>query len=332
MKSQDNQVHTTLAPVIARYVAVKRALDRHFDAPAYHLTKLDRFLASRNATDLSAETLAAWSSTLSELSSSGRRQRMRIVYHFCLFRRRSEPGCFVPDPSQFPPPQPRSSLHIYTEDEITALLQAAEVLRPHAPSPLHRQVARLAVVLLYTTGLRRGELVRLTLGDYDATEQFLFIRETKFHKSRLVPLSSDAAHEMDVYLQDRRQPGFPCGADTPLLLNRHGGRLGYTGAGLGSLLRKLIREADIRTAKGRRPRVHDLRFTFAVNALLRWYRTGIDVQARLPALSIYMGHSSVVSTQYYLTFVDDLAHAACERFDQHCSRFLQPHSSSGEVR
>jgi hypothetical protein len=99
-----------------------------------------------------------------------------------------------------------------------------------------------------------------------------------------------------------------------------------------SLLRKLIREADIRTAKGRRPRVHDLRFTFAVNALLRWYRTGIDVQARLPALSIYMGHSSVVSTQYYLTFVDDLAHAACERFDQHCSRFLQPHSSSGEVR
>lgn len=322
MKPHD-EFSSALAPVIARYVGVKRALGRGFDVAHHHLTKLDRFLAGSHAPDLSRETFADWCSTLEHLTAGTRRNRMRIVYHLCLFRRRSEPGCFVPDPGQFPPPQPRCGPHIFTKGEIARLLIATQGLSPNAPSPLQMQVARLAVVLLYTTGLRRGELVRLTLGDYGAAEQVLVIRESKFHKSRLVPLSDDAVREMGKYLQDRRRQGFPCGAEAPLLVNRHGGLTSYTGAGLATLMRKLFRQAGIRTAAGRQPRVHDLRFTFAVHALLRWYRTGIDIQARLPALTTYMGHGSIASTQYYLTFVDDLAQAANERFERHCARFLQ---------
>lgn len=316
------ELDSPLGPVISRYVAVKRALGRSFDAPLYHLAKLDRFLASRNELDLNSTSFAAWCASLKGLSDSGRRQRMRIVYHFCLYRRRSESGCFVPDPTQFPPPRPRPLPYIFTEIEIASLLAVSANLPPNAPSPLHRQVARLAVVLLYTSGLRRGELVRLTLGDYDSAEGVLLIRETKFHKSRLIPLSEDAVREMDLYLRDRRRPGFPCGADGPLLLNGFGGPSGYTGAGLAVLLRKVFRQAGVRTAAGRPPRVHDLRFSFAVHALLRWYRAGIDVQARLPALTTYMGHGSIASTQYYLTFVGALARAASERFDRHCERFL----------
>jgi integrase/recombinase XerD len=317
-----DEVGSALAPVIARYVAVKRALGRRFDGAHYYLTKLDRFLAARHAPDLDGETFVEWCSTLQHLTAEARRNRMRIVYHLCLFRRRSEPGCFLPDPGQFPPPQPRSRPHIFTESEIARLLTAAEGLSPNAPSPLQKQVGRLAVVLLYTTGLRRGELVRLTLGDYGAAERVLVIRESKFHKSRLVPLSDDAVREMAKYLQDRWRPAFPCGAEAPLLLNRHGGLTGYTGAGLAMLMRKLYLQAGVHTVTGRRPRVHDLRFTFAVHALLRWYRTGVDVQARLPALTTYMGHGSIASTQYYLTFVDALAQAANERFERHCSPFL----------
>jgi integrase len=171
--------------------------------------------------------------------------------------------------------------------------------------------------------------VRLTLGDYDSPGQVLLVRKTKFYKSRLVPLSADAIVEIDHYLLDRLQPCFPCDDDSPLLLHRHGALTGYSGMGLGDLLRKLFPTAGIRNRAGRSPRVHDLRFTFAVHALLRWYRAGVDVQARLPALSTYMGHASIQSTQYYLTFFDAITQTAGERFEEYCSHFLPTTSSTG---
>lgn len=326
---EPGQFVSKLAPVIERYVSLKRALGRGFDTPRYLLGQLDRFLFARGARDLTAATFAAWTSSIEDLMASGRRQRMRVVYHLCLFRRQYEPTCFVPDPSQFPPSPPRPRPHIFSEAEIIKLLRTAETLEPNAPSPLHRQVARLGLVLLYTTGLRRGELVRLALGDYDTTERALLVRETKFHKTRLVPLSADAALEIEHFLQDRMRPGFPRNPDAPLLLTRHGGLTAHTGAGFGTLMRKLFRRASVRNREGRSPRVHDLRFTFAVHALLRWYHAGVDVQVRLPALSAYMGHGSIASTQYYLPFLDAVAEAASERFARHSSDFLGTASGPG---
>jgi integrase/recombinase XerD len=313
---------SAIGPVIARYVALKQALGRRYEPQRRVLAQFDRFLAALPAPDLTTATFGAWCSSIAHLKASGRRLRLRIVFHLCLYRRRSEPSCFVPDPSQFPPPQPRPRPHVFSEDEIARLLCAADALRPFGFSPLHRQVARLALVLLYTSGLRRGEIVRLTLSDYDPIEHVLLVRDSKFHKSRLVPLSPDAVREITRYLKDRRRPGLPCGADAPLLLHRRGRLSAYAGDGLRVLLRQLFGAAGVRTAAGRLPRVHDLRFTFAIHALSRWYRTGADVQARLPALATYMGHVSIVSTQYYLPFLDAVAQAASERFDRHCARFL----------
>jgi len=88
------------------------------------------------------------------------------------------------------------------------------------------------------------------------------------------------------------------------------------------LMRHLFQTAGVRTASGHLPRVHDLRFTFALHALLRWYRTGADVHARLPALATYMGHVSILSTQYYLPILDAGALEASEKFERHCTRFL----------
>ena len=313
---------SVLGPLIRRYLDLKRALGRRAESLQSVLARRDRFLALCQAEDLDQETFAAWGCSIAHLASNTRRQWMRVVYHLCLFRRRYAPNCFVPDPSQFPPRQPWPLPYIFSELEITRLLLAADAFKPNAPSPLHRPVTRLAIALLYTAGLRRGELARLTISDYDTTEHVLLIRETKFYKSRLIPLSGDAVVEIDRYLEQRLRPGLPRGADAPLLLHHHGGLSGYTGTGLGALVRKVIRATGIRTGAGRAPRVHDLRFTFAVHALLRWYCAGVDVQARLPALSTYMGHSSLVSTQHYLVFFDAIAQAASEQFDAHCAELL----------
>jgi integrase len=283
---------------------------------------LDRYLADHHAPDLTLESFTGWSRELEQLAVAERRQRMQVVYRFCQFRRRTEPGAFLPDPDQFPPAQPRPRPYIFTHAEIVRLLEATGSLKAGPQSPLYPQVARLSVALLYTAGLRRGEVVRLTLGDYERRDGLLLVRDTKFRKTRLLPLCEDAMREMESYLDVRDHPPFPRCAESPLLFNGFGGSTGYSHGGFGMLMRRLFREAGIRTPSGRTPRTHDLRFTFAVHALLRWYRSGVDVPSRLPVLSRYMGHVSIVSTQYYLGFLDAVVEAANERFERHCARFL----------
>ncbi len=182
---------------------------------------------------------------------------MRIVRNLCLYLHRTDPGCFVPDPSGFPAPHPPQRPHIFTEEQIVRLLRIATDLAPASTSPLRAEVYRLAIVLLYTVGLRRGELVRLVISDYDAAEHTLLVRASKFHKSRLVALSQDGAREMDRYLRARRCLWHH--ANAPLLVSSHGGLQPYTGASIRMGLCALFRAADVRTVKGHLPRVHDLR-------------------------------------------------------------------------
>ena len=327
-----NSARSPLGVVIDDYLTLKRALGRRFIGEGYVLAAFDRFLAARGSDRglFTSESFVAWCLTLAHLNPTTRRNRMRIVRNLCLYRRRTDPDCFVPDPSTFPSPQAPPRPHIFSEDEILRLLRAADELPPHSTSPLCGPMYRLAIVLLYTAGLRRGELVRLVLSDYDPVECTLLVRASKFHKSRLVALSPDAAREMEAYLLARRR--FPHGADSPLLVCSFRGLRARSGPGLGFSLRRLFRRAGIRTASGRPPRVHDLRHTHAVQVLRRWYQAGMDVQARLPALATSMGHVSVVSTAYYLALLDPVAEAACDRFARHCAALLPPSSNGGGER
>ena len=319
--SRSSTTHSPLAPIISRYIELKQALGRRYTTERIVLDHLDQFLAAQGpGAELTAEIFASWCTKTAHLTPGVRRSWMRIARNLCLYRERDEPGCFVPDPSGFPRPHRPRRPHLFSEDEIARLLQATDQLRPHANSPIYREVFRLAVVLLYTAGLRRGELVRLTLGDYDQLQRTLHIRVTKFHKSRLLPLSSDASREMEDYLAARRR--LPHGANAPLLCNRNRGLRPYTGAGLAQGLRRLFRRAGLQTATGELPRVHDLRHASAHQALLRWYRAGVDVESKLPALATYMGHVSIVSTQHYLALLEPFAREASARFARHCEPFL----------
>jgi len=316
-----------IGSAINRYLQLKRALGRRYAGEEQVLKSLDSFLTAE-ASDLTGDTFDRWCYTQEHLTSGVRRDRMRVVRNLCLYRRRTESACFVPDTLLFPPLHQPVQPYIFTETEIIRLFHAAGRLERLPVSPLRPELFRLALTLLYTTGLRRGELLRLTIGDYDPQERTLLVRESKFHKSRLLPLSTDASHELKDYLQARCAHRLPISPETPLIWNRGGGGRAYSGGGFWFALHRLFDKTKIRTPDGRLPRVHDLRHTFACHALLRWYRNEHDINAKLPLLAIYMGHVSIVSTQYYLHLIEPLATAANKRFERYCSGLVRPLAST----
>lgn len=304
------------------YLRRQRSLGRAYVHEERVFDALRRFLEKTSSTDLDQALFEAWCTAQGHLSANTRRNRQRIVRNFCLYRRRTEPTCFVPDINRLPHRRPYAPPVIFGAAEVARMLTAADRLAPTSTSPLRPAVMRLAVVLLYTAGLRRGELLHLTLADVDPRHGTLHIRASKFHKSRIVPLSPDTARELRSYLRKRLRPPLSRSADSPLLCNSKGRMRGYTGTGLRQGIQALFRAANICGTDGRTPRVHDFRHSFAVGSLLRWYQQGADVQSNLPKLAMYMGHVSIVSTAYYLRWIPQLAAAASDRLERHFGHLI----------
>jgi len=311
-----------LARAIAGFISHQRTLGRSYTAVEYILERLRRFVVDQRADDLTASLYARWCEKQRHLSSNTLRSRQYVVRKFCLYRRRREPHCFVPG-ALFAKSRPYIEPVLITETHIARMLEVTNTLRASSCSPLRSAVMRIAVVLLYTAGLRRGELVRLRLGDVDARGGVLRICESKFHRSRLVPLSKDAHRELRYYLRRRLHRPFDQSPNALLLCNTHGGRChGYTGAGIAQAITRLFVQAEVHDDEGRTPRVHDTRHSFALQALIRSYRRGEDVQTQLPKLALYMGHVSIVSTAYYLRFIPEVAALASRRFGQRFSHLI----------
>jgi integrase len=314
--------NTALDAPICGFLAHQRALGRGYRTEEHVLRGLCNFLLRENASDLDPSTFEHWCEQLKSLAANTRRSRQLIVRKLCLYRQRSEPGCFVPDPLYFARPQPYREPALIEPAQIARMLVQTKALTPSANSPLRGAVLRLAIVLFYTAGLRRGEVLRLTLEDVDGQKGIIRVRESKFHKSRLVPLSTSARRELHRYLRQRLAIG-DTRPDAPLLCNRSRGWRPYTGTGLNQGIGLLFNQADVRDVHGRRPRVHDLRHSFAVQALIGLYQRSADVQSGLPHLALYMGHVSIVSTAYYLHFVPTLAALASARFAGHCGQIIR---------
>jgi integrase/recombinase XerD len=322
---------TSFSSHIDRYIKLKQSLGRGFSVERRVLKHLDHFLRAADATDLTKVEFESWCKVQVHVSPGVRRNRMRIVRNFCLYRRRTKPDCFVPDDHVFPAPHQVVQPHIFSELDIVRLLQATANV-PRSPRFVLRSLAlRLSIILLYTTGLRRGELVRLVISDYDQRERTLLIRDSKFHKSRCLPLSEDASTELDAYLTARRKLLLPMLLDSPLLWSGGASERGFSASALTQNMHMLCRAANVRKSNGRLPRIHDYRHSFAIAALLRWYRAGADIQAKLPMLATYMGHVSIASTEYYLPFISDLASAASDRFCSKYGALVQPLCEGGAL-
>jgi len=306
---------TALDRWIADWLAHQRALGRAYDGEQWVLEHLRRFLATAGLSDLDQAGFDRWCNSFGRLAATTRRSRQLILRKFCLYRQRTDPTCFVPDPLYFARRSPHRGPVIVHPEQVARMLLIADGLAPTITSPLLPAVARIAVIMLYTCGLRRGELARLTLDDVEPKTGLLRIRASKFHKSRLVPLSSDAADALRSYLRLRLTVPFAGDPSDSLLCCGANGHRGYSGGGLGGTIRRLFVAANVYDAEGHLPRVHDMRHSFAVEALLRWYREGADVQSNLPRLAMYMGHVSIVSTAHYLHFVPATREAASRRFE-----------------
>jgi integrase len=311
---------TAFAEQVDAYLAHWRALGRGYRQEQWLLHKLLRELPALGYDDLSAESFARWFDGRKHCHPNSRRSWARLIRHFCVFRRRCDPDCFVPGPELICRGQPYVTPVIVEDRYVARVIDAADALEPSAKSPLRPATMRLAVVLLYTTGLRLGELRRLELRDIEEDGTVLRVRESKFHRTRALPLSASAAAELRAYLQRRTDAGFDTRPTAPLLCVRvrRRGRTGpYSTSGLQHGLKPLLGDAARAAAKPRPPRIHDLRHSYALQVLARGYRQGADVQAQLPKLAMYMGHVSIQSTAYYLRWTDEIAWLASQRFERH---------------
>jgi integrase/recombinase XerD len=309
-----------LAGSLTSYLAVKRALGYKLVSDERILRYLDSFLVAHfpSATDLSAPILEDWMRGIAPLT---RLVRLGMVRKLGLFRRRLDPDAFVPDRVTCPSLWPvRANPHvpfIFTKEQIRRLLRAA---RASGSNPVTRQRSRvlsLFVLLLYTAGLRLGEAARLTVGDIDLDQGSLLIRDTKFFKSRIVPISPD------VLSQVRRHVTLALGPHAWRSPNQrifqHRGRP-YSSHTLGILGAELIRRCGLKPAHGRGgARIHDLRHTFAVHRITAWYADGEDVQSRLPLLATYMGHKDIACTQRYMSVTAEILDYANQRFERACA-------------
>jgi len=284
----------------------------------------DVFLHHRypRAAKMRPEMFARWTKNLGSLTSTGSRNCQRVVRNFLLFHARDHSGTFIPDQLTFPKPAPVLSPRLVSEAEMSRVLAVAGQLPPSAENPLHAQTVRIGFVLLYCCGLRRGELLRLRLGDIQEEQSVLHIRLSKFHKSRLVPLSVSVTLELREYLQKRRQKKLPMAPEAFLMWSRQRSPEAYSATRLGVLWRQVSVSAGVLNARGHPPRLHDLRHSCAVSVLQRWYAQGANVQAKLPHLAAYLGHINAASTHHYLKLTPELGQAASSRFHQRFASLL----------
>lgn len=280
------------------------------------LRALDRFTEERTLVSgtLDEAFARAWLAPCESRGPSTRLARYHLLRRFCRFLAKRRPLTFIPGESLRPRRRLTELPHIYSREEIRLLLEGALSLRDWEGRhycPIRSKTMHAIILLLATAGLRISEALHLTLKDVDLEGGVLSIRQSKFRKSRIVPLSKGTADAMRSYRQ-LRDLVAPISPDDAFFVS--GRRKAYSICCVEHMFRGIAVGAGLRGTSGRGPRLHDLRATFAVTRLLEWYRAGDNVMNRLPLLSTYLGHARVRDTEIYLPITTALLEQANTRF------------------
>jgi site-specific recombinase XerD len=314
---------SVLAGRLTAFLRMRRALGFELRTQPCVLRRFDRVAARhmRRQGPVTRLVVEAYLRALDGLSPLTRRNQLCHVRQFLLYLRQFEPATFIPGPSLTPAAASPRAPHIYSEDEIRALLRTARNY-PDRYRSRRWLLYETLIGFLYVTGMRVSEALALTLGDIDWRRGVVRIRRAKFHKERLVPLASSTQGWMRRYLIERAERGHSTAVSAALFVTDKGEPLSYGTAQ--QAIRVIAIRAGIRAPRQRGPRIHDLRHTAAVRRLYLWYRAGKDVQALLPALVTYLGHARVSSTDLYITMTGELLEQARKRFERHLDSREQP--------
>jgi integrase/recombinase XerD len=304
---------TALEQALADYLQLRHSLGHELAEAGWLLPGFVAYLDAGGSPTVTIEAALAWAqqaprSPAGRVTTLGAR-RMTAARGFARYLSGIDPGTQVPPPGLMPHRARWRQPFIYTRADIDTLLELA---RTTIASPLRAATYQTLIGLLAASGMRVGEAIKLDRTDIDWAQGVLLIRESKFGKSRLVPLHPTSTRVLEGYarLRDQLQPQP---AEPAFFVSLKRKRLLY--AVVQETFRQLIDNAGIGTGAPSPPRLHDLRHTFAVRTLLGWYRAQEDVQSRIPALSTYLGHREPASTYWYLSAAPELLALAAARQD-----------------
>lgn len=307
-----------LGDMMREHVDLMRAAGHRYETQAGRLLRFDRFLQGRS--ELAGQPLRVlhqqWASQCQTLTHAWECEQARR--DLARAWRRLDPTIELQPLDRRlhrEVKQRQRCPYIYTPHELRVLLDTARSF-PSPRAPLRPLALYTMVVLAGCAGLRLGELVRLDLADVRLDAGELDVRETKFFKSRILPLADSVLGTLREYLDARRYAGAPQDGRSAVFWHEQGAAR-YSRVMVEKLLVSVLRRAGLKPEKGRDgPRIHDLRHVFVVSRMLTWYRQGINPQARLPYLATYLGHKDINSTLIYLTVTQELLQLASDRFRQ----------------
>lgn len=314
MKARAPDLNSVLSEAIRTFVEYKRALNRKYRSEALALNLFDRYLCDQRITgwdDIDSELIDRFLASRPRNRPRSHNHLLGVVTRFfdwAIVQRLTERN-----PVSARPRRETSARipYLFDLDDAKRLLEVARALPDRPKGPHRALVYETLFALLYGVGLRVGEVARLRLGDVDFTRDTLLIRETKFSKTRIVPLGPRLAQRARQYVEHLH--GSKGHADTPLFSFTQRGCV-HEGT-ISQTFHALLPKLHLRIPPGvSSPTVHCLRHSFAVGTLLRWYREGIDPNQRLIQLSTFLGHSDPSSTAVYLTVTDKLLHEVDQRF------------------
>jgi len=262
---------------------------------------------------LTAALALRWVQLPKNASQAYLRSRLSTIRSFAKYLSVYDFQTEIPPNSLLSSGSRRPTPYIYSPQEIADLLSACAELAP--PGGLRPQTYRTLFGLIAATGLRISEALKLNRNDVDLAEGILTVRESKFRKSRLVPVHESTQQALRRYA-DQRNSSLPSALSPSFFLYEKANELNHSTVGwiFGQLRRRLGWEHKNR---GRNPRIHDLRHTFVCRRILSWYEQGADVHRFIPILSTYLGHASVTATYWYLTGTTELLALAGEKFERY---------------